>query len=44
MSTVRPAPVLLRLRAIAEDIKIAHSVFALPFALFGAAIAVAYSR
>ena len=39
MSTVRPAPVLLRLRVIAEDIKIAHSIFALPFALLGAAIA-----
>ena len=35
MSTVAPGP-LATLRAVASDIKLAHSVFALPFAVLGA--------
>lgn len=41
MDAARP-PMLARARVVAADIKLAHSVFALPFALLGAVMALAH--
>ena len=43
LASVTPPPLTKQLHAVALDIKLSHTVFALPFALLGAALATAWA-